>query len=268
MDSANSSSDGAPRRLRYALLGLVLGLGAPLGCLLLRQAIGSAPTLAEDVVAHRFFYLYLAIANVIALTLFGALLGTMADRLVVANAQLQALAVTDALTMLRNTRYFSEVLPLESARADRQGQSMGLVVIDLDNFKRINDRFGHAAGDRALVHFAGVLSRSIRRGDIACRIGGEEFAVICPGAGLEDSRGVAERILATLKETPLPGTNPPVRLTASAGVSVRTPGEAHSALFLAADAALYEAKRSGKDRTVCSRAAPAKAAALAGTQRD
>lgn len=250
--AAAMDSSAIPRWLRYGALGSLLALATPVGCLFLREITGAATSFQEDFAAHCFFYLYLGIANAVAFVLFGALLGLMADRLVASNAKLQALAVTDALTLLRNARYFGEALPVESARADRQEQSLGLIIIDLDNFKRINDRFGHVAGDRALVHFAGVLSRSVRRVDIACRIGGEEFAVICPGAGLEDSRRVAERILATLKESPLPQTSPPERLTASAGVAVRRPGEDRGELLLAADAALYEAKRAGKDRVATS----------------
>src|SRR5215813_8059321 len=241
------------RSIAYGAAGFALGLGAPIGSLLLRQIIGLTTGPLPDFEAHRFFYLYLAIGTSIVFTSFGFVLGLMADRLVAANAKLQGLAVTDSLTSLRNSRYFNEVLPVETARAERQKQSLGLVVIDLDNFKRINDRLGHAAGDRALVHFAAVLHRSIRRVDIPCRIGGEEFAVICPGAGLEDSARVAERILVTLKESPLPHTSPPERLTASAGVSVRAPGQDHEELLLAADAALYEAKRAGKDRIATSR---------------
>jgi len=247
------SAKAVPRWLLYGSLGFVLALGAPVGFLLLRELMGAATSLQEEFAANRLFYLYLGLGNLVAFTAFGALLGAIADRLVATNEKLQALAVTDALTLLRNARYFSEVLPLESARADRQKQSLGLIIIDLDNFKRINDRFGHVTGDRALVHFASVLLRSIRRVDIPCRIGGEEFAVICPGAGLEDSARVAERILATLKESPLPHTSPPERLTASAGVSVRAPGQDHEELLLAADAALYEAKRAGKDRIATSR---------------
>jgi len=247
------SAKAVPRWLLYGSLGFVLALGAPVGFLLLRELMGAATSLQEEFAANRLFYLYLGLGNLVAFTAFGALLGAIADRLVATNEKLQALAVTDALTLLRNARYFSEVLPLESARADRQKQSLGLIIIDLDNFKRINDRFGHVTGDRALVHFASVLLRSIRRVDIPCRIGGEEFAVICPGAGLEDSARVAERILVTLKESPLPHTSPPERLTASAGVSVRAPGQDHEELLLAADAALYEAKRAGKDRIATSR---------------
>ena len=247
------SAKAVPRWLLYGSLGFVLALGAPVGFLLLRELMGAATSLQEEFAANRLFYLYLGVGNLVAFTAFGALLGAIADRLVATNEKLQALAVTDALTLLRNARYFSEVLPLESARADRQKQSLGLIIIDLDNFKRINDRFGHVTGDRALVHFASVLLRSIRRVDIPCRIGGEEFAVICPGAGLEDSARVAERILVTLKESPLPHTSPPERLTASAGVSVRAPGQDHEELLLAADAALYEAKRDGKDRIATSR---------------
>jgi len=265
MHDEPNSANAVPRWLLYGGLGFLLALGAPAGCLLLRELTGAATSLKEDLAVNRFFCLYLGIANLVAFTAFGALLGALADRLVATNEKLKALAVTDELTLLRNARYFREVLPLEAARADRQKQSLGLIIIDLDNFKRINDRFGHVAGDRALVHFASVLLHSIRRADIPCRIGGEEFAVICPGAGLEDSRRVAERILATLKESPLPDTNSPERLTASAGVSVRAPGQDPEELLLAADAALYEAKRAGKDRIASSRSSAEGEPAVTGT---
>ena len=243
------------RSIAYGAVGFALGLGAPIGSLLLRQIIGLATGPLPDFEAHRFFYLYLAIGTSIAFTSFGFVLGLMADRLVAANAKLQGLAVTDSLTSLRNSRYFNELLPVETARADRQKQSLGLVVIDLDNFKRINDRLGHAAGDRALVHFAAVLHRSIRKVDIPCRIGGEEFAVICPGAGLEDTRRVAERILTGLKEHPFSQANSPEpeRLTASAGVAVHSHEQDYKALFIAADTALYTAKKAGKDQVATAR---------------
>jgi len=242
------------RWVLYGGLGFALALGAPVGCLLLRRMTGEAVAgFGAEFAAHRFFYLYLAVGTLIAFTSFGVFLGLVADRLVAVNAELQGLAVTDSLTALRNARYFNEVLPVELARADRQNQPLALVIIDLDNFKRINDRFGHAAGDRALAHGASVLSRSIRMVDIACRIGGEEFAIVCPGAGLEDARRVAERILAGLKENPLPNTNPPERITASAGVAMHSFGGDDKDLFLDADAALYAAKRAGKDRVAMAR---------------
>jgi diguanylate cyclase (GGDEF)-like protein len=252
-------SDGCGGLLRsvrrwivYGAVGFALALGAPVGCLLLRQIAGVATSgVLGELQAHRFFYLYLGIGTSVAFSSFGFVLGLFADRLVAANAKLRGLAVTDALTSLRNARYFHDVLSREAARADRQNQPFALVMIDLDNFKRINDRFGHAAGDRALVHFAAVLSGCIRKVDIACRIGGEEFAVICPGAGLEDARRVAERILAGLRDCPLPEMNAE-RLTASAGVAVHSPGRHCAELTLAADAALYAAKRSGKDQVAMS----------------
>ncbi len=258
-----------PRWFVYTAFGFALALGAPMGGLLLRQIVGAAPMgVAADFEAHRFFYVYLAIGTSVAFSSFGFVLGLVADRLVAVNAKLQGLAVTDALTSLRNSRYFNELLPVESARAERQQQPLGLVILDLDNFKRINDRYGHAAGDRALVHAAAVISGCIRKVDTACRIGGEEFAVVCPGAALDDTRRVAERILAGLRESPLPQTNPPERITASAGVAVYQPGHDFEELSLAADAALYAAKRAGKDRVAASRQALAiQGPAIAGTHR-
>ncbi len=157
--------------------------------------------------------------------------------------ELRFLADHDPLTRLLNRRAFVERLDGEVARANRYGRSFGLVVIDLDGFKQLNDRHGHAAGDEALQAFAGMLLSALRKPDDAFRIGGDEFAMLLAEATDEDAREVVRRtrsLLAASDDKRLLG------LTASSGCAA-CPGDAvdAQALFRAADVALYEAKRRG-----------------------
>ncbi len=251
------------RRLAaWALAGAVLSLGAPAGWLLLRW-MGSDgwPGALEELRAQGPLYAYLGGGTLAAFSLFGATLGALADALAATNARLRELAATDALTGLRNTRDFHQRLEDECRRAERERAPLGLILIDLDHFKRLNDAHGHPFGDRALRAVAGAIAEAARASDVACRIGGEEFAVLCPHAGLDESAGVAERIRAGLERLVIREGAVEAQLTASLGVGVH-PGEASgsnrasaAALFRAVDAALYAAKAAGRNRV--ERAAPA-----------
>jgi diguanylate cyclase (GGDEF)-like protein len=154
-------------------------------------------------------------------------------------------ARTDSLTDLANRREFNERFEYELARAKRTGSGLGVVVLDLDRFKRVNDHFGHSAGDRALERFAGVLRAQTRRIDIAARIGGEEFALIVVDSGPTEARAVAERIRGEVEE----GFISHDGLTVSCGVAAfpDAPGKTE-ALLWAADRALYAAKDAGRNR--------------------
>ena len=160
--------------------------------------------------------------------------------------QLTTEARIDPLTELLNRRGLAERFDHEIARATRDGTSLAVVAIDIDHFKRINDTHGHEAGDRALTWIAHRLSEQTRGADITARIGGEEFLIVLPGAGLESAFEFAERLRAGIAE------HAPFSLTISAGVAA---GAAPSvaALTGAADQALFAAKRAGRNRT---RAAP------------
>ena len=161
--------------------------------------------------------------------------------------ELRFLADHDPLTRLLNRRAFVSRLDAEVARSTRYGRTVGLVIADLDEFKHRNDRFGHAAGDEALVVFSGILSRALRRPDAAFRIGGDEFALLLSETVDDGARVVVERINTMLAE--LAGKdNPAVEgLTASFGCAL-CPSDAADAqtLFRLADEALYEAKRTGE----------------------
>jgi NCS2 family nucleobase:cation symporter-2 len=159
----------------------------------------------------------------------------------------------DALTGLFNRGFFDEVLPLELAASDRQALPTSLLLIDLDHFKSINDRFGHPEGDRVLKEFAEALRDSLRAADVACRIGGEEFAVILPQAAGPAARQLAERIRERMLER-LRATDSPLArdgVTATAGIATfPIEGETAEELIGVADERLYEGKRAGRDRVV------------------
>ncbi len=170
-----------------------------------------------------------------------------------ANAALETLSNTDELTGIANRRAFDRVLGEAWRRAARAGSPLGLLMIDLDTFKRYNDRYGHLAGDRCLERVARILAGSVRRaGDLAARFGGEEFAVLLPDAGDEAAAEVAAAIQRKVWTLALAHHDAPSGMvTVSIGVAVET-AFAGSPLDLVrrADAALYRAKREGRDRVV------------------
>lgn len=166
-------------------------------------------------------------------------------------------ALTDGLTGLPNHRCFQERLDAEIVRARRAGDSLALLLLDMDGFKAVNDIHGHQAGDLVLRHVAAALAACCRPGEEPARYGGEEFAVLAPGAGPEAARALAESVRAAIRDTviELPGG---VRLasTVSVGVALGVgTGLARETLLTAADQALYAAKGAGKDRVVTAGAA-------------
>ncbi len=158
-------------------------------------------------------------------------------------------ASTDGLTELANRRHFEEALAAEISRAERFGGMIALVLADLDDFKQVNDRYGHQTGDDVLRAFADILRDTVRDIDVAARYGGEEFAVLLPQTDLEGAERLAERLRETMAERRLmldPGTS--FSVTASFGVAAFPDAPPPAALFAAADEALYRAKSEGKNR--------------------
>jgi diguanylate cyclase (GGDEF)-like protein len=157
-------------------------------------------------------------------------------------------ARTDELTGLFNRRHFHERLAAELARAQRDGSPVGLVLLDVDDFKRVNDVHGHPVGDQVLVAFAEVLAGHVRAGDVVCRTGGEEFGVILPNADEGEAARCADRLVSAVREATWSIAG---QMTASAGVAV-APDDAGTVatLFKAADECLLMAKATGKDRMV------------------
>jgi len=156
------------------------------------------------------------------------------------------LADLDALTGLHNRRFFHETLAREVSRAHRYDRNLALIVFDLDDFKNINDDIGHLAGDRVLSQAAERFRDAVRSVDIACRIGGDEFAVILPESGAEDADQLYRRVHNAMRGTALGPDGQ--RLRISAGVGELEHGDTAASLFERADAALYRAKDLGKDR--------------------
>ena len=186
-----------------------------------------------------------ALASAI-LVLAGLLVLTLHTREQV--AALAEAATQDPLTRLFNRRGFQQAFDRELDRAARDGTRLGLIIADLDDFKRVNDRLGHMGGDMALERAASAIRRSIRTMDTVARLGGEEFAILVPGTRPSDAQMLGERIRERV-EAAFQGTA--AQVTLSAGVAV-FPDHAGSAeeLFGTADGAMYEAKALGKNRCV------------------
>jgi diguanylate cyclase (GGDEF)-like protein len=171
-----------------------------------------------------------------------------------ANEKLEALSYLDALTGIGNRRAFDKALDREWRRAVRSKQSLSLLMLDIDWFKSFNDRYGHQAGDKALVEVAAVLTDIIRRaGDTVARYGGEEFAVLMPETDLPGAAVIAGRILAGIQQMSMPaedGIDGILTLSIGYAAIVPTDEGRSEALVAAADAALYQAKHDGRNRAV------------------
>ncbi len=165
------------------------------------------------------------------------------------NEALEQLSITDGLTKLYNHRFFQEHLTREIARVVRSGDTLCLILADIDNFKQLNDRFGHAAGDQVLCEVARVMSCIVRESDILARYGGEEFALVPSASSLDGAVGLAEKIRLAISETDMvleeDGKRVVVRVTVSIGVAAHR--RDRKTFFNDADRALYRAKAAGKD---------------------
>jgi len=185
------------------------------------------------------------VLTIAVICLFVALLRARVDALV---ARLSNVARTDPLTGLRNRRGYDELLTVEIARSDRTGRSLALLVLDIDHFKAVNDRFGHPAGDAVLRKVAAELERSARRMDVPARVGGEEFVVLLPETDSDGGYLVAERIRHAVRHA-FPRERH--KVTVTVGVACY-PGDAcdSESLFRAADIALLAGKNAGRDCSV------------------
>lgn len=161
----------------------------------------------------------------------------------------ERLSRTDGLTQLYNHRFFQERIKEEFKRSDRFGQTLSLLMIDVDDFKRINDAFGHQAGDDVLQRIARVVRDSLREVDVPARYGGDEFAIILPDTGLREAIEVGERLRRSVEKYPFTAAGTPVSLTLSLGTAARLPQSAERPedLIKMADQALFQAKSRGRN---------------------
>lgn len=165
-------------------------------------------------------------------------------------AAMQELSDVDALTGVANRRAFTRDGERDLLRAYRMAIPIGVIAIDIDHFKRINDTYGHATGDVVLRVAAQRIRQATRDVDTVARVGGEEFAVLLPGADDQTASLAAERIRTLLTATPVSTGHGDMHVTASFGVTVALPGDSLASSMARADMALYEAKRTGRDRVV------------------
>lgn len=166
-----------------------------------------------------------------------------------ANQHLEKLASIDPLTGASNRRHFMGLAKVEISRAKRQGLPLSVIMLDIDFFKSVNDRFGHEIGDKVLVALAATIHATLRGGDIFARLGGEEFVVMLPGQGLSEALPMAERLRLLIAQNVVPGC--PAQITVSAGLAaLEDASEEIDDLLRRADAGLYRAKNQGRNQ-VC-----------------
>ncbi len=164
--------------------------------------------------------------------------------------ELRALASVDGLTGIANRRHFLELCEKELSRAQRYNHPLALMMMDVDHFKRVNDTYGHAAGDEVLKQLAATCAANLRGPDILGRLGGEEFAVAMPECGIEAAGHAAERLRQRLAKIEVPSEQGAISFTISIGVIVLKSGEDLTAALDRADKAMYAAKQGGRNRVV------------------
>jgi len=170
-------------------------------------------------------------------------------------AQMSALVREDPMTRSLNRRGLDDEFAREASRADRYDTPFSIAVLDVDNFKALNDKRGHQTGDEALIHLVKVAKEELRITDHIARMGGEEFLIILPNTPLDEAARIVARLQRSLTKKYFLANNEKILITFSAGVAQRAPGEAQEASIARADSAMYEAKQHGKNR-VCLAPAP------------
>jgi diguanylate cyclase len=175
------------------------------------------------------------------------------EELIHKNRQLEKMARTDMMTGLRNRMSFTEETEKEMARSRRTGNTSSIVLFDLDKIKKVNDQYGHPAGDQVLKSVAELIRGQLREIDLAARFGGDEFALLLPDTDLQGAIKAAEKIRLAISEHHFTLLNKSLRITASFGVAVLNNNDKQSfnSLYQEADQALYRAKKEGRNRVEC-----------------
>lgn len=235
-------SSGTARRviIRRTFQGAIMGSGAPLGWAFIQLLRGIDPQ--ADIAGNLPLYLYMLFGTMLVFAAFGFYVGKQ-------EGLMRQRSLRDTLTGLYNLRHFRDRLDAEMIDARRHGMPLSLIFFDLDHFKRVNDTYGHAAGDVVLVSVAECVSAVLRKNELFARVGGEEFAVLLPHTSLDQAGQLAERLLDVVHDLPIaiaPGTE--IAITMSLGVVCLEPDEDTKSFTERADEAMYQAKHAGRDR--------------------
>ncbi|MEH6685418.1 MAG: diguanylate cyclase [Qipengyuania sp.] len=218
-----------------------------------RAALATRTAIAQSRAIANERYQYM-LAGIGLLLLWLSILATVYVRKALAREhavrrELEQLALTDPLTGLPNRRAFMKALTRSMARAELdRDRKLSLAIFDIDHFKRVNDLFGHPAGDAVIKEVGARASRALRQRDLVGRIGGEEFAVLLPRADIETARFACERLREAIAGAPIVHGDAIIPVTASIGIAEFQPGEDSDNLMICADAALYEAKTGGRNQ--------------------
>ncbi len=256
------TSDNSYRKLG-GMIGVLLGFGAPLGSLFVRMLFDGRVGfggIAEELSRNTYYYIYMALAMPVVFGLFGYYLGRLNDKIASQkisaeklNVLLESESMTDDTTGLYNHRHILVEVERETERARRYGHILSGMMIDIDDFKKINDSYGHLAGDRILREVADVLDSNIRKVDIIGRYGGDEFLAILPEAAVESATVVAERLLASVRNYPFKINDNLLPLTISIGIGSfeNTKTLDRDTFIERADKAMFDAKSAGRNRIFC-----------------
>ncbi len=220
-------------------------------------------TLAYTVLSYLYFLQYMNIHSAdfvfeMVLLIFSGISCVVGLHVVISlrhdiEKKLMDVAHTDALTSLPNRMYFNVRLAQEMSRTDRDNKPLCLGLIDLDQFKLINDNYGHICGDEVLVQVAKLINNTIREQDTACRVGGEEIAIIMPNVLADEAINILERLCAEIQETPILCAPHSINLTISVGLAEYQAKQDKLQLYAKADSAMYEAKKNGRNQVICSK---------------
>ena len=244
---------GIPHYYAYPALGAVVGLGSPVGAFLLRYWLAD-PLLKSNWIRTELdynflFYAYMAVGTVISFVVFGSILGLRSERQRVSNRrlsvrvdELHVKSVTDALTGSYTYGYLYEVLEIEIQRALTDKTPLSTMIVDIDEFKLVNDSHGHLFGDRVIRETAETIAAHVRSHDILGRYGGDEFVVVMPGADAPTALHIAERVRAGIAKNGYL-TTASIGVATFDGASKERPGD----LLHRADMNLYQAKHDGRN---------------------
>jgi len=219
-----------------------MGGGAPLGWAFIQVFRGI--DLGVDISNHPILYIYMLFGTAAVFACFGFYVGLQ-------ECHLRERSQRDPLTGLSNLRHFRQQLDMQIAQSQRDDAALSLIFFDLDHFKKVNDRYGHAGGDIVLIEVCATVSKLLRRNELFARVGGEEFAVLVPHDTLEHASLVAERIRIAVQDHNISvGLNNVIKVTVSLGVAQYDGNESANLFVERADIAMYEAKKCGRNKVV------------------